>query len=454
MSRAIRNTPWRFWVAIAIIACSAAAAGLRARSYFSAAPAEKSLTLWYLSPPENVAEKRFTEDLLRRFEQKHPGVKVMTTYYTLDQYLRALDDAFSGKTAFPDVARGDQGPHSVDRVISQGKLLDLTSAAARYRWQEHLRPGVLEYLSRRYKGGMYLIPSRLHLSGVFYNHHIFEKLGLKPPETEAEFVEILERLKKEDYSPIPISQGEHMMYCWYALINNRLGAHVSDPIETLEGLFAGKPVLSFNSPPFLDAAEKLKDWTRRGYISPDSQGGYQAYDSFLKGQVGLYIGLGGSWARSRAQIHPPQFIVGYFPFPPAQKGQKLIATGAPTGVWQVFDGQDEEQAVALVDHMLSVEAGRVMLESQNLSSLRTELLSRVAVAPHVAEEMAALNGLELGIFYDNASPSLRSVMIEGLPRAVRGSIPIHSFLDQVEKSFQDDLKKTNPAAPAPVGSDR
>ena len=48
----------------------------------------------------------------------------------------------------------------MDAVIRQGRLLDLAEAARTHKWRERLQAGLLEYLSLRYSGGTYLIPSR------------------------------------------------------------------------------------------------------------------------------------------------------------------------------------------------------------------------------------------------------------------------------------------------------
>jgi raffinose/stachyose/melibiose transport system substrate-binding protein len=407
------------------------------------AGATVTLTMWYLGGGSHH-EKRFTDDMVRRYEQEHPGVDVLVTYYnSLDEYIRIINSALAGETDFPDLARGDQGSHSVDALIRQGRLVDLSGAAARRGWKDRLQPGMLEYLGRRYTGGTFLIPSRIHFAGVFYNRQIFERLGLQIPRTEAEFESLLASLKRKGQTPLMIGgkTGDHLLFHWYALINNRLDLIDRPAREILGDLFAGKNSVAFDSEPFKQGAEKMKEWMRRGYFNRDFVGltGAEAYDRFLEGRSPLYLGLGGSWAQERERAHPPQFVIGFFPFPPSKLGNRAIASGAPTAVWQVFKGNNQAAAIELTDWMLSHEVGRFLIENQNLPALRVDDLRGVSLAPHLLEELSAFKECDLGIFYDNASPALRAVMKEGLIQLMAGEKTVNGLVTETQAAFQKDL---------------
>ena len=322
-------------------------------------------------------------------------------------------------------------------------LVDLSGAAARRGWRDRLQPGMLEYLGRRYTGGIFLIPSRIHFAGVFYNRQVFESFGLQIPRTEAEFESLLASLKRKGQTPLVIGgkTGDHLLFQWYALINNRLDLIDRPAREILGDLFAGKNSVAFDSEPFKQGAEKMKDWMRRGYFNRDFVGltGAEAYDRFLEGGSPLYLGLGGSWAQERERAHPPQFVVGFFPFPPSELGKRAIATGSPTAVWQVFKGNDQAAAIELTDWMLSHEVGRFLIENQNLPALRVDDLRGVSLAPHLLEELSAFKECDLGIFYDNASPALRSVMKEGLIQLMAGEKTVKGLVTETQAAFQKDL---------------
>src|SRR5262249_34665156 len=240
-----------------------------------------TLTMWYLGAGGHH-EKRFTDEMVRRYEQEHPGVKILVTYYnSLDEYIRIINSALAGETAFPDLARGDQGSHSVDALVRQGRLVDLSSEAVRRGWRDRLQPGMLEYLGRRYTGGTFLIPSRIHFAGVFYNRQVFEKLGLQIPRTEREFESLLALLKREGQIPLVLGEktGDPFFFHGCAQTNNRLNLIDRPARETLSDLFAGKNSVAFDSEPFKQGAEKIKEWMRRGYFNHDfaSLTGPEAY---------------------------------------------------------------------------------------------------------------------------------------------------------------------------------
>jgi raffinose/stachyose/melibiose transport system substrate-binding protein len=405
-----------------------------------------TLTMWYLGAGSHH-EKRFTDEVVRRYEEEHPGVEVQVTYYnSLDEYIRIINSALAGETAFPDLACGDQGSHSVDALIRKGRLVDLSDEAARRHWRDRLQPGMLEYLGRRYTGGTFLIPSRIHFAGIFYNRQVFEKLGLQIPGTEAEFESLLGRLKREGQTPLMIGEkaGDQLLFHWYALINNRLNLIDRPAREILGDLFAGKNSIAFDSEPFKQGAEKMKEWMKRGYFNRDFAGltSDGAYDRFLEGKSPLYLGLGGSWAQERERAHPPQFVIGFFPFPPAELGKRAIATGSPTAVWQVFKGNDQAAAIELTDWMLSREVGRFLIENQNLPAMRVDDLRGISLAPHLLDELTAFKESDLGIFYDNASPALRAVMKEGLIQLMAGEKSVNGLVTETQATFQKDINSS------------
>src|SRR6266542_629909 len=63
------------------------------------AGASVTLTMWYLGAGGHH-EKRFTDEVVRRYEQEHPGVEVLVTYInSLDEYIRIINSALAGETA-------------------------------------------------------------------------------------------------------------------------------------------------------------------------------------------------------------------------------------------------------------------------------------------------------------------------------------------------------------------
>src|SRR4030095_11831546 len=73
------------------------------------AGATVTLTMWYLGGGSHH-EKRLTDDVVPRYEQEHPAVDVLVTYYnSLDEYIRIINSALAGGRDFPDLSRGDPG---------------------------------------------------------------------------------------------------------------------------------------------------------------------------------------------------------------------------------------------------------------------------------------------------------------------------------------------------------
>src|SRR6266540_3248090 len=72
----------------------------RQRFTLAGTGASVTLTMWYLGAGGHH-EKRFTDEMVRRYEQEHPGVDVMVTYYnSLDEYIRIINSALAGEIVY------------------------------------------------------------------------------------------------------------------------------------------------------------------------------------------------------------------------------------------------------------------------------------------------------------------------------------------------------------------
>jgi ABC-type glycerol-3-phosphate transport system substrate-binding protein len=77
-----------------------------------------------------------------------------------------------------------------------------------------------------YNGKQWQFPIGYCTSGVFYNKHIFDKLGLKEPSTWTEFLDVCEKIKKSGVTPLAWGAAEqlgHMQQWWDVVIYNSIG---------------------------------------------------------------------------------------------------------------------------------------------------------------------------------------------------------------------------------------
>ena len=81
------------------------------------------------------------------------------------------------------------------------------------KWKDTFSPLVLEL--NRFDGEIHMIPRATYTSGFFYNIDMFEQLGLEPPETWSEFLDVCETLKQNGITPLSADGTISFYNVWY-----------------------------------------------------------------------------------------------------------------------------------------------------------------------------------------------------------------------------------------------
>lgn len=93
----------------------------------------------------------------------------------------------------PDVALGLQSHMPFD-LASRGALYDLTKFSDFWQVSNRFVPG--SYVSYLYNEGVYAIPETLNFHSIIYRKDIFDNLGLTPPDTWSDVVDMLPTLQR------------------------------------------------------------------------------------------------------------------------------------------------------------------------------------------------------------------------------------------------------------------
>jgi raffinose/stachyose/melibiose transport system substrate-binding protein len=130
--------------------------------------------------------------------EKETGIKVSFTIYAPHVYFRALKTMLdSGEAADVFLMQSTRWYLGTD-IDPKNSCLDLTKE----EWTKRLKPEWLPAVS--YEGRIYgLIIWDDSLGWVYtYNDKVFERLGLREPETTREFMDVCDRLKRAGILPI------------------------------------------------------------------------------------------------------------------------------------------------------------------------------------------------------------------------------------------------------------
>ena len=256
---------------------AAAAAALVCSSFASAG----TLTIesW------RVDDKGLWEDvLLPAFYKAHPGITVKFSPTSPPEYNSALNARLTAGTAGDlltcrpfDVSLDLYKKGFLDKLNGNPALKNFPESA-QVAWQTDDGKDT------------YCVPMASVIHGFFYNKKVFAELGLTPPNTEAEFFGVLDKIKAAG-KVAPIALGTADQWETHQIVYTGIGPNYWKGEEGRKALIAGTK--KFTDPEFVKTWDVMAKWA--AYLPK----GYQAQtygDSqnlFGAGRAAIYPA--GSW---------------------------------------------------------------------------------------------------------------------------------------------------------------
>ena len=147
---------------------------------------------------------------------------------------------------------------------------------------------------------------------VFYNKEIFAKVGVKPPTTWKEFVDVATKIKAAGYKPL-LTCGAADSWCTSIILSGIVSADVlGDTPDWVTQRYAGK--VKFSDAAMTDAFTKFKSLVDQQLVDPGDLGVDYATtnQAFIAGKAAMYPM--GSWFLQQAG-KDAKFEVGVFVMP-------------------------------------------------------------------------------------------------------------------------------------------
>ena len=245
-----------------------------------------------------------------------PATLKIMTYYSTDGQAEAMSGFFKYfQSLYPNIKIENINPgegetfRTKQRQAMAAGTVDLISMQAGSRVNAFAREGValditsmwdsnnydkLGYRICReiatYEGRIYTVPLMTYLYGVTYPKEMFSRLGLRPPKTWNDFLEVCQKLKDNGITPFAIGLKDQwpITFLWDFLIERTAGK------EFVERLYNGKE--SWTDPKVFAAAELLKQLADKGYFI-DGAASYDhngAFKLLAEGKASMWVG--GDWA--------------------------------------------------------------------------------------------------------------------------------------------------------------
>src|SRR2546425_3100359 len=262
------------------------------------------------------------DTILPAFTKRYPNIKVVFAPTAPAEYNAALNAKLTGATA------GDLitcRPFDLSLALfKQGSLAPLNDL-----------PGIANFSSVAKSAWItddgktvFCVPMASVIHGFIYNADAFKQLGLTVPKTEAEFFQVLDKIKK-DGRYVPLAMGSADQWEAATMGFQNIGPNYWKGEDGRQALITGKG--KFTDPAYVAVFKSLAKW--RPYLGsgfeaqkyPDSQ------NLFTLGKAAIYPA--GSWEISLFN-QQAKFKMGAFP-PPLPAGSSTcyisdhtdIATG-------------------------------------------------------------------------------------------------------------------------------
>src|SRR6266567_271559 len=281
----------------------------------------------------NIGWPLVLSTITNQYAKNHPGTTFKTDFIAqgnLNQQVQLL----AGQGALP-VLYNSPPPDLMAQLTKNGEVLDLESTFQHLGVSQQVVPAAVAIIQKIFNGQFIALPFELNIEGFWYNKKIFAQIGLQPPDTWDQLVQIAASLQQKGIQPLSASgqQGWPITRLISGYLFRKLGPGAMDSVKS------GQAKLT--DPSYVEAAQVVANLGKQGYFGRGvATLDYQsAVNLFLQGKAAmLYMG---SWELrdfnnpSRNKIGANN--IGFFPFPNVVGGmgsstQTPMNAGQPTSV--------------------------------------------------------------------------------------------------------------------------
>jgi len=392
--------------------------------------AQTKLVLWDQYYRE--AESEAMNTIVARFQAENPGIVIERTTKTLDDLKLVLKMSVeSGKG--PDIMQVNQGEADMGSFVKAGLLVDLTDAAKAKKWNQSFSEGALK--SMGYRGKVYGVSTTAEIVGFYYNKAVFEKLGLKAPQTFAELEALLAKVKQAGLTPINFGNLD----AWAGIHEWSGLQHVYTTRRELDDMMSDKPGKFWLADANVKAAEKLQAWVKAGYYSKSfSAIGYDdSASAFMRGDSALMFT--GNWLMGEF-LKSPDLKVGFFPMP-AAKSELRKAIGGPGIPFCVSaKTKNKDAAIKFLDFLSRKDNAKLWAKLAMLPAVAVDESDVEGADPLFKDILraykGAVEGNGVGYYIDWVSPTFYDTCSSSVQKLMALEITPQDFVKALDADYQ------------------
>lgn len=329
----------------------------------SASTDEGEVTLTFMfsgQPQEQTAYK----NVVKKFEESHPKVKVKTVVTAGDQYDTKLQAAIAGKSV-PDVFY--YNPGNLKAYVNSGVLMDITELVENADGVDLSKIWEIGLNKYRYdgevagQGALYGLPKDLGPFAFGYNKTMFEEAGIPLPDpdkpyTMEEFLEVNKQLTKD-------KDGDGKLDQWGTGLNVNWSLQPFVWSNGADWLDETHTKVTIDDPKFIEALQYFADLQNVHKVTPSIAEGQtlDTYQRWMQGQIGFFPV--GPW--DMGAYKDLKFEYDLLPWPVGSTGQTKAWIGS-LGIGVSSKTENAELAAELALYLSADEEGQQALVDQQV----------------------------------------------------------------------------------------
>ncbi|WP_195430338.1 sugar ABC transporter substrate-binding protein [Clostridium sp. D46t1_190503_E9] len=426
--------------AVMLVGCGSGANDEGAKT----ADGKKEITWMCYGQPQ---ETEVYEQVIKKFEEKYPDVKVKLVSTTQDQYGQKIQAAMASNT-MADVVY--MGPGDVKAWVNSGKMLNLDEYIEKAESDGIIKlDDVWDLALKKYKyngevigeGSLYAMPKDVGPFGFGYNKTLFEKLGIPLPDKEKpytweEFMDVCKKLTND-------TGGDDSSWGTGLNINWSLQPFVYS--NGADWINEDATKVTVTDTKFVEALQYFADQTLKYKITPSAEQAQtlDTYQRWLKGQLGFFAVA--PWDIAAFEDLPFEYDI--IPWPAGSTGQTASWLGS-VGFAVSANTKYPQEAVNLAIFLSTdVDANKMVADKQiqvpNIKSLAKDYYLNTDNNPH--NKQVFINLIEK---YGKPLPGERTYnaewynkFFEGIQDVLDGKISAKDYCEKVQPEMQALLDK-------------
>lgn len=306
---------------------------------------------------DNVARSAFDMTVIEA--EKAFDVTVEYRTYTAENYQEKTYDDVTLERARNDM---DDlyllNPDTIRTLGEEGKLADLSGLESAKNLREVVK------VSNTVNGKLVAIPQEVVVYGLFVNQEMFDRYGLKLPETPDDLLECC-RVFKENGIETPIGANRWWLENFVFAIGYADLYNGGDTEKEIKALNSGE---SKYSDYMREGFEYLQEMIDKGYIDAEAAYTYEAIEGeggdFLEQKTPIVMAYWGA-ANTETAYGNPDFEMQVIGFP-SSRGQMPVVAMSGYGVHS--NAEHFEDTMKVLDFILSDESLQVYTETNQVIS--------------------------------------------------------------------------------------